>query len=109
MLSGHADVESAIEGMKQGACDYLMKPVDMDQIIAQLDQGAQRGVVIGGSYIGLEVAEAFRERGLRTTLIERADRLASTARGVRHGALPGTASRRPSVINLDADRCVRTS
>ena len=26
MLSGHADVESAIDGMKQGAFDYLMKP-----------------------------------------------------------------------------------
>ena len=36
MLSGHADVESAIEGMKHGAFDYLMKPCDMDQIIAKV-------------------------------------------------------------------------
>jgi DNA-binding NtrC family response regulator len=36
MLSGHADVESAIDGMKQGAFDYLMKPCDMDQIIAKV-------------------------------------------------------------------------
>lgn len=40
MLSGHADVESAIEGMKQGAFDYLMKPVDMDQIIAKVTEAA---------------------------------------------------------------------
>ena len=26
MLTGHATVESAIEGMKAGAFDYLMKP-----------------------------------------------------------------------------------
>lgn len=38
MLSGHADVESAIEGMKLGAFDYLMKPCDMDQIIAKVTE-----------------------------------------------------------------------
>lgn len=42
MLSGHADVESAIEGMKQGAFDYLMKPCDMDQIIAKVTEAAAR-------------------------------------------------------------------
>jgi DNA-binding NtrC family response regulator len=40
MLSGHADVASAIEGMKQGAFDYLMKPVDMDQIITKVTAAA---------------------------------------------------------------------
>jgi len=42
MLSGHADVESAIEGMKQGAFDYLMKPCDMDQIIAKVTGAAAK-------------------------------------------------------------------
>ncbi len=42
MLSGHADVESAIEGMKQGAFDYLMKPCDMDQIIAKVNEAAAK-------------------------------------------------------------------
>lgn len=42
MLSGHADVESAIEGMKQGAYDYLMKPVDMDQIITKVTAAARK-------------------------------------------------------------------
>jgi NADPH-dependent 2,4-dienoyl-CoA reductase/sulfur reductase-like enzyme len=31
----------------------------------------RRAVVIGGGYIGLEMAEAFRERGLATTVVER--------------------------------------
>jgi pyruvate/2-oxoglutarate dehydrogenase complex dihydrolipoamide dehydrogenase (E3) component len=30
---------------------------------------------VGGSYIGLELAEAFRARGLQTTIVERTDRL----------------------------------
>ena len=42
MLSGHADVESAIEGMKHGAFDYLMKPVDMDQIITKVNEAAKK-------------------------------------------------------------------
>ena len=42
MLSGHADVTSAIDGMKQGAFDYLMKPVDMDQIITKVTEAVAK-------------------------------------------------------------------
>ena len=42
MLSGHADVESAIDGMKQGAFDYLMKPSDIDQIVAKVSDAATK-------------------------------------------------------------------
>jgi DNA-binding NtrC family response regulator len=36
MLTGHASVSSAIEGMKLGAYDYLLKPCDMDQLMAKI-------------------------------------------------------------------------
>jgi DNA-binding NtrC family response regulator len=42
MLTGHATVESAIEGMKLGAFDYLMKPCDMDQLVAKVESAVQR-------------------------------------------------------------------
>ena len=42
MLSGHADVESAIEGMKHGAFDYLMKPCDIDQMIVKVTEAAAK-------------------------------------------------------------------
>lgn len=42
MLSGHSTVESAIEGMKKGAFDYLMKPCDMDQIIAKVSDAVAK-------------------------------------------------------------------
>jgi rhodanese-related sulfurtransferase len=48
---------------------------DMDRIIADLDDGASSAVVVGGSYIGLELTEAFRTRGMRTTVVERTERL----------------------------------
>jgi DNA-binding NtrC family response regulator len=37
MLTGHATVESAIEGMKNGAYDYLMKPTDIDDLINKIN------------------------------------------------------------------------
>jgi DNA-binding NtrC family response regulator len=40
MLTGHATVESAIEGMKRGAYDYLMKPCDLDVLMDKLNQAA---------------------------------------------------------------------
>jgi DNA-binding NtrC family response regulator len=36
MLTGHATVESAIEGMRLGAFDYLMKPCDMDLLMSKV-------------------------------------------------------------------------
>lgn len=42
MLTGHATVESAIDGMKQGAFDYLMKPCDMDVLTEKLNQAATK-------------------------------------------------------------------
>lgn len=36
MLTGHATAESAIEGMKSGAFDYLMKPTDLDDLLAKV-------------------------------------------------------------------------
>jgi len=42
MLTGHATVESAIEGMKLGAFDYLMKPCDMDILISKVGEAAKK-------------------------------------------------------------------
>jgi len=42
MLTGHATVESAIEGMKRGAYDYLMKPCDLDVLMEKLNAAAIR-------------------------------------------------------------------
>lgn len=38
MLTGHASVESGIEGMKLGAFDYIMKPADIDKLVEKMHQ-----------------------------------------------------------------------
>lgn len=42
MLTGHGTVESAVEGMKRGAFDYLMKPCDMDILMTKVEQAAKQ-------------------------------------------------------------------
>jgi DNA-binding NtrC family response regulator len=42
MLTGHATVSSAIDGMKQGAFDYLMKPCDMALLVEKVNQAAAK-------------------------------------------------------------------
>jgi NADPH-dependent 2,4-dienoyl-CoA reductase/sulfur reductase-like enzyme len=43
-----------------------------------LERGGRSAVVVGGGYIGLEMAEAFADRGLQVTMIERAGQVMST-------------------------------
>ena len=42
MLTGHATVESAIEGMKLGALDILMKPCKTEELVAKIDKAYER-------------------------------------------------------------------
>ena len=42
MLTGHATVESAIDGLKSGASDYLMKPADIEDVIQKAEEAFMR-------------------------------------------------------------------
>ncbi|NLW80322.1 MAG: response regulator [Desulfovibrionales bacterium] len=42
MLTGHADMESAISGMAMGAYDYLMKPADLEDLVRKLRDAGDR-------------------------------------------------------------------
>ena len=42
MLTGHATVETGIEGMKLGAFDYLMKPCDMDILMSKVEEASSK-------------------------------------------------------------------
>jgi DNA-binding NtrC family response regulator len=38
LLSGHVGFESATQGMNLGAFDYLMKPCDLEELVAKIDE-----------------------------------------------------------------------
>jgi DNA-binding NtrC family response regulator len=42
MLTGHATAESAVEGLKSGATDYLMKPTDVDILIEKAEEAYEK-------------------------------------------------------------------
>ena len=42
LLTGHASVETSIEGMKIGAFDYLLKPVKLEDLLSKLGQAFEK-------------------------------------------------------------------
>ena len=42
LLTGHATFESAIDGMKLGAFDYLMKPCDLEELLAKVEEAKSK-------------------------------------------------------------------
>ncbi len=45
MLTGHANIEVAVRGMELGAFDYLMKPMNMDELVFKLQDAYQAGIL----------------------------------------------------------------
>jgi DNA-binding NtrC family response regulator len=45
MLTGHANVEVAIEGMELGAFDYLMKPINIDELLYKLQDAHKEKLI----------------------------------------------------------------
>lgn len=54
---------------------------DADRMIAELEAGAKRAVIIGGGYIGLEAAAVLRKLDLQVTVIEALPRVLARVAG----------------------------
>ena len=42
MLTGHGTIESAVEGLKLGAFDFVTKPCDIDSLVAKAEEASAR-------------------------------------------------------------------
>lgn len=42
LLTGYPSVESAVKSMKEGAYDYLVKPINLDELKVKIDRGLER-------------------------------------------------------------------
>ncbi|MDZ7698001.1 MAG: response regulator [Deltaproteobacteria bacterium] len=42
LLTGHASVETSIEGMRLGAFDYLLKPIKLEELMAKLGDAFEK-------------------------------------------------------------------
>ena len=63
-----------LPGAELAGVHYLRTVADVDRLRAELSPG-RRAVIIGGGYIGLEVAATCREAGLDVVVLEAADRV----------------------------------
>jgi NADPH-dependent 2,4-dienoyl-CoA reductase/sulfur reductase-like enzyme/rhodanese-related sulfurtransferase len=75
LAQGAAPVRPRIPGARHPRVFTLRTVSDMDAIKAVVDGGAECAVVIGGGFIGIELAEALTHRKLAVTVIEKADQI----------------------------------
>ena len=45
LLTGHASVQSGIEGMESGAFDYCLKPIDVPDLLDKVELAAQKALI----------------------------------------------------------------
>lgn len=73
---GAAPVRPPIPGIDDPAILSLRSVSDIDAIKAKIDgPNARRAVVVGGGFIGLEMAENLSERGLAVSVVEALDQV----------------------------------
>jgi DNA-binding NtrC family response regulator len=60
MLTGHATVESAVEGLKSGAADYLMKPTDIEDLIRKAEDAYAKRQVLEEKIQGAQARMATK-------------------------------------------------
>ncbi|WEK46458.1 MAG: FAD-dependent oxidoreductase [Candidatus Andeanibacterium colombiense] len=68
-------------GAKLRGIHYVRDRADADRMMAELDAGAKRVVVIGGGYIGLEAAAVLTKLGCQVTLLEALPRVLARVAG----------------------------
>jgi DNA-binding NtrC family response regulator len=60
MLTGHATVESAVQGLKSGAADYLMKPTDIGDLIRKAEDAYAKRQVLEEKIRGAQARMATK-------------------------------------------------
>jgi NADPH-dependent 2,4-dienoyl-CoA reductase/sulfur reductase-like enzyme len=117
LATGASPVVPPIPGLDQPGVYVLRDLSDAAKIKERIAAGGvARAVIVGGGYIGMEMAEALRERGIAVTIVERLDRVVFGFEPaisdvvldelVRHDVRVETGA---SVAAIDADLSVRTS
>jgi NADPH-dependent 2,4-dienoyl-CoA reductase/sulfur reductase-like enzyme len=94
--TGAVPVRPPIDGLDLPGVQVLHTMGDTFALHQALTSGARSAVIVGGGYIGLEMAEAFCARGLEVTLVEQAPAVMPTV-DLELGRLLGEELRRHDV------------
>jgi putative nucleotidyltransferase with HDIG domain len=74
MLTGYGDTENAVECLKRGACDYLLKPPRITELVRSIERAASRR--------RLAVARARYQEGLERRVEEKTAQLSRALAGI---------------------------
>ncbi|KMV28780.1 CoA-disulfide reductase [Photobacterium swingsii] len=73
---GAGPIVLPIPGVQNPLTHSLRSIPDMDRILQTIEtNNVEHATVVGGGFIGLEMMEAFHQRGIKTTLLELADQV----------------------------------
>ena len=93
-------------GAELAGVHYLRGIADADTIRAACTAGG-RAVIIGGGYIGLEVAATLRELGMEVTVLEMADRVMNRVTCPQVSAFYTPNTHAPACTSTATPRCAR--
>jgi DNA-binding NtrC family response regulator len=63
MLTGHATVQTAIDGMKMGAFDFLIKPTETEELVEKINRAFSRKAEHDQRIREAEIDEIVKRRG----------------------------------------------
>lgn len=63
MLTGHATVQTAIDGMKLGAFDFLLKPTETEELVEKINRAYSRKTEHDERIREAEIEEIVKRRG----------------------------------------------
>ena len=63
LLTGRATLGQAVEAMKLGALDFLEKPVDIDTLVAKIEEAATKKSSLKDKRIEDKVSDILRKKG----------------------------------------------
>ncbi|OIR17631.1 coenzyme A disulfide reductase [mine drainage metagenome] len=75
LCPGASPIIPSLPGVDHPSIFTLRNIEDMDVIKTIVDQGIKQAIVIGGGYIGVEMAESLRHRAIGVTLVELSDQI----------------------------------
>lgn len=63
ILTGHASLEKGVEAIKEGALDFLEKPVDINKLMAKIGEAKQNKVLLIEKKAEEKVRDLLRSKG----------------------------------------------
>ncbi len=63
ILTGHGSLETGIEAMKEGAFDFIEKPVDISKIMEKIGEAKHKKIVLFEKKIEAQVSDILQNKG----------------------------------------------